>query len=335
MHRLCFITTLRQITLILIALLVLGCERGGSSSATLQPDDPETPEQVIPRIIVLAPALGVICQDLGFEDQIVGKHAWDQSLGSSIASVGTHDDPDLEKIIGLEPTHILVQRLETPTPGVLEKMADERGWAVWDFPLLDLDDIAEAIDEIHLRFAGGPSPEFNLERPGSIDPSETLGIELPSARLADAWRDRGPNARAAGHVLLLAQTDPPGAMGPGSYHHQLLKRLGATPALQSGGAWQELDHEDIVRLAPDAIVVFAPRPRDAAGIGARAAPGPREALAALGGIGSLDIPAIRDGRVWLIDDPLGLMPASSLATIADQLGEAFEAWASQPATTVP
>jgi len=322
-------------SLILLPLLLIACDRGPTNTASTGAGIDGTAEWVQPRIVVLAPALGVICQDLGLEDQIVGKHAWDQSLGASITAVGTHDDPDLEAIIGLGPTHILVQRLETPTPGVLEEMADERGWVVWDFPLLELDDIAEAIDEIHLRLRGGPATGFDPEVPESIDPSEKLGAELPSARLADAWRDRGPPARDAGRVLLLAQTDPPGAMGPGSFHHQLLGRLGATPALTSGGPWQELDHEDLVRLAPDSIIVFAPRPRETGGVGAPAAPGLAEALDALGGIASLDLPAIRAGRVALIDDPLGLMPASSLAGVADRIGEAFAAWASAPATSDP
>jgi ABC-type Fe3+-hydroxamate transport system substrate-binding protein len=321
------------LSLILVPLLLLGCdvELLEPTRTVIGPDGNPIGETIEPRIVVLAPALGVICQDLGLEDQIIGKHAWDQSLGSSIPAVGTHDDPDLEAIIGLAPTHILVQRMETPAPGVLEKMADDQGWLVWSFPLLDLDDIAEAIDEIHLRFRGGTDTGFDPERPESIDPTERLGAELPSARLADAWRDRGPPARQAGRVLLLAQTDPPGAMGPGSYHHQLLERLGASPAITTGGPWQELDHEDIVRLAPDAIIVFAPRPRETGGVGSARVPGLADAIESLGGIASLDLPAIRQGRVALIDDPLCLMPASSLAGVADRMGEAFEAWAARKA----
>ncbi|MEM9372666.1 MAG: hypothetical protein AAGA55_03400 [Planctomycetota bacterium] len=330
MHRCGFLLSLIAFTIALAA-----CDRGAADQAGIEARDSAPEATTEPRIVVLAPSLGVICQDLGLEDRIVGKHAWDQSLGSSIRAVGTHDDPDLEAIIRLEPTHILMQRLETPTPGALETMADAQGWVVWDFPLLDLDDIAIAIDEIHLRFTGGSTAGFDPARPGAIDPSESLGAERPSARLADAWRDRGPNARAAGRVLLLAQTDPPGAMGPGSYHHQLLGRLGATPALVSGGPWQELDHEDIVRLAPDSIVVFVPRARESGGVGAGSMPDTRAALATLGGIGRLDLPAIRAGRIALIDDPLGLMPASSLARVADRLGEVFDGWAQSTGGSSP
>lgn len=320
MHRRGFLNSLIALTLALS-----GCGRVEPAPKG-NPDAPDPSQLGEVRIVVLAPALGVICQDLGMEDQIVGKHAWDQSLGASIPSVGTHDDPDLETIVRLDPTHVLVQRMEAATPGALEQMAAEQGWTLWGFALLDLDDIAHAIDDIHVRFGNAPSVGFDPAQPGSIDPSDALGAEMPSARLADAWRDRGPNARAAGRVLLLSRTDPPGAMGPGSYHHQLLERLGAEPALTAGKPWQELDHEDIVRLAPDSIIVFAPRARDAGGVGAGGAPGIDDAVDALGGIATLDLPAIRDRRVWLIDDPLGLMPASSLARVADRMGEAFDHW---------
>jgi ABC-type Fe3+-hydroxamate transport system substrate-binding protein len=274
------------------------------------------------RIVVLSPALGVILRDLGLEDDIVGKHVWDMSLGRSIPAVGTHDDPDLESILRLRPTHLIVQDMETRVPESLRRMAEREGWILWGFPLLTLDDIATTTDELHLRLVGEPPRD-----PRAIDPTEHLARERPSARLADAWSDRGEPARAAGRILLLAGVDPAGAMGPGSFHHQLIERLGAAPAITTGGPWQELDHEDILRLAPDAILLFRPAPIEANPIGERRRPTAAEAMAALRGIGSLDIPAVREGRVAIIDHPLGLLPASSLAEVAEEIAKAFERWA--------
>lgn len=304
-------------------LLLLGCDAG----KTQPTDDAGTPidEQSL-RIVVLAPALGVICEDLGLRERIVGKHAWDMTLPDSVPVVGTHDDPDLEAILRADPTHILLQDMQARVPASLTEMAEREGWTVWAFPLLTLDDIAECMDEIHLRIRGLGDTEPDLFNPETFDPTNRLAKELPSARLADAWRDRGEPALAAGRVLLLASTDPPGAMGPGSFHHQLLGRLGATPALTDGGPWQELDHEDILRLAPDAIIVFRPRARDAEPVRLTT----DDALAALGGIADLDIPAVRARRVAVIDDPLGLLPASSLAGVAEAMGEAFERWEQSP-----
>ena len=100
----------------------------------------------------------------------------------------------------------------------------------------------------------------------------------------------------------------------------------APTAITDGGPWQELDHEDILRLAPDAILLFRPAPVDHRAVGERPRPTAAEAMEALRGIGSLDIPAVREGRVAIIDHPLGLLPASSLAEVADEIAEAFEDW---------
>lgn len=310
----------RTLALLLTAIascLIAGCDPGANADA------PRATDEAGPaRIVALAPALGVILRDIGLEDAVVGKHAWDTALGRSIPPVGTHDDPDLEAILRLDPTHIVVQDMETRVPDSLRLMAEREGWTLWGFPLLTLDDIATTTDELHLRLVGEPPRD-----PRAIDPTERLARERPSARLADAWSDRGPPARAAGRVLLLANVDPAGAMGPGSFHHQLIERLGARPAIADGGPWQELDHEDILRLAPDAILLFRPAPEDHRAVGERPRPTTAEAMGALGGIGSLDIPAVRDGRVAVIDHPLGLLPASSLAEVADEIAEAFEDWA--------
>lgn len=296
----------------LIGVVLAGCD--GRAVAT---DTHAPPDRSDLRIVALAPALGVIVRDLGLEDRIVGRHAWDMALPESVPTVGSHDDPDLEAILRLNPTHILVQEMETRVPASLARMAQEHGWIVWGFPLLTLDDIAITIDELALRL--GP-PDDDRARPDAPE------RPLPSARLAEAWSDRGQPARNAGRVLLLATTDPPGAMGPGSFHHQLIERLGARPALTVGGPWQELDHEDILRLAPDSIVLFHPGPAGHLGAGARPVPTLADARAALGNIALLDIPAVRAGRLALIDHPLGLLPASSLAEVADEIARAFDTW---------
>lgn len=317
MRRRLFLQTLIVLTL---AWLLTACDRPG-----VQPTSTRGASTPPDRIVVLAPALGVILRDLGLEDHIVGKHAWDIALGNSIPTVGTHDDPDLESILRLNPTHVIVQDMEARIPESLRRMAAAQGWQLWGFPLLTLDDIAVTTDELFLRLIGQPEPD-----PTTIDPTERLAHERPSARMADAWSDRGQPARAAGRILLLAGVDPAGAMGPGSFHHQLIERLGATPAITTGGPWQELDHEDILRLAPDAILLFRPAPMDHHAIGERTPPTAAEAMLALRGIGSLDLPAVRSGRVAIIDHPLGLLPASSLAEVADEMARLFGTWIGIP-----
>jgi ABC-type Fe3+-hydroxamate transport system substrate-binding protein len=288
-----------RIGLSVLAALLVGCRPASDTPAT-----PEQPDG--PRIVVLAPALAVILRDLGAADAVVGKHAWDMVLGPGVPPVGTHDDPDLEAILRVDPTHIVVQEMEARVPRSLRDMAEREGWVVWGFPLLTLDDIVETTDELALRLG--------------VNGRE--GTPGPGARLAASWSDVGAAADGAGRVLLLANTDPPGAMGPGSFHHQLIASLGAEPALTDGGPWQELDHEDILRLAPDSILVFRPAGAERTG----PAPTAEDAVAALGGIADLDVPAVRAGRVAIIDHPLGLLPASSLSEVAAEIARIFGGW---------
>jgi ABC-type hemin transport system substrate-binding protein len=268
-------------------------------------DDPPVAEAPEVRLIALSPALAVIIRDLGRADLVVGRHTWDMGLNASIPTVGTHDDPDLETMLRLRPTHIIVQEMQTRVPQSLRRMAEQQNWTIWSYPLLTLDDITAAVDGLH---------------DAMNDATNSPTTDSPAARLTTAW---APHAEApkAGRVLILAGVDPAGAMGPGSFHHQLIERLGARPALTDGGPWQELDHEDILRLAPDSILLFRP------GVDVPDGADPAVALTALGGIADLDIPGVRHGRVAIINHPLGLLPASSLGEVADQIRAAFEAWA--------
>jgi hypothetical protein len=112
-------------------------------------------------------------------------------------------------------------------------------------------------------------------------------------------------------------------MGPGSFHHQLLERLGATPALTTGGPWQELDHEDLLPASP-------PMPSwsfDPGAATSRPASGrPRLSAPRWVASPSSTSPAVRTGRIVVIDHPLGLLPASSLSEVAEDMAAAFDRW---------
>ena len=81
-----------------------------------------------------------------------------------------------------------------------------------------------------------------------MTPDELLGRMIPYGETT-----------YAGRVLLLWPTNPPAAVGPGSFHHEVLVRAGGRPAIESGSAYIELDAEGVLALAPDAIMVISPR----------------------------------------------------------------------------
>lgn len=319
----------------LILVLVLGltgCNRGGGSAA------PQAGREDGERIVAFSPAVAVMLRDLGVADRIVGKHDYDRVLPGHVRAVGHQGAIDYEALLGVDPTHVVIEWGSRPLPPRLIELAEGQDWEIVNVTLLTLDDIARTVDDLAILFGavefggrgssrppGIGAPEDLHLMPRFTDPANRFEADLPSARLARAWSRRGAGFEDLGGVLLLSATDPPGALGPGSFHHQILVRIGGTPAITSGAPWMELDAEDIHRLAPAAIVLIAPRD-----VGVEATPvGPAELRLRLGRIAELDIPAVRAGRLGLIDDPLALLPSTSMAGFADDLAVLLASWHNQ------
>lgn len=280
------------------------------------------------RIAVISPAVAVMLRDLGLESEIVGRHGYDLALDPGLPVVGDLSGVDYETLIGVRPTHVYTEFHGSGVPERLSALAAERGWALEDFRLRTLDDIAQTIDDLHLDLIGLPERSVMDFDPGA----SLLDQRLPSERLASAWRDRGPAVRGAGRVMLIAADSPVMILGPGSFHHEILTRIGATAARTEGDAWQALDAEDVLHIAPDSIVVLIPHPApddpDARFVETDR-PGLDELRPVLGRIADLPIPAIESGRVAAIHDPLALLPSSSLAAVANEIAAVLEEWTEQ------
>ncbi|MEL6329147.1 MAG: hypothetical protein AAFR38_05760 [Planctomycetota bacterium] len=269
--------------------------------------------------MALSPAIAIMLRDLGLEENIVGKHDYDLILGEQIPAVGHQSAIDYEALLRTEPTHVLIQWGRRELPGRLTELAAANGWAVTDYPLLTLDDVVSAYDDmaVDLRDLGPRSPMTKRGFIPEIDPS-AIDLDLPSAAFAEALRPSDSDLGSIGPVLLLAGVEPPGVLGPGSAHHDILLRLGARPAVVEGNPWIELDVEDIYRLGPSAIVLIDSDAPEGATAGER-----------LGAIAGLPIPAVEDGRMALITDPLALTPSTALLDVAEELRAILEAWAGE------
>ena len=278
------------------------------------------------RLAALSPAIAVMLRDLGYEDRIVAKHDYDLILSDQIPAAGSELGFDLETLIETKPTHVFFQRTSAERSSRFSQIADEQGWVVFERPLNTLDDIATTMDDLYYLFNGFPQRE-----PGQHDMSEALDHALPSAALATTWSDLGPVADHAGRVLVLGSVDPIGAMGPGSYHYQIIERLGATPAITEGSMWIELDYEDLIELNPDAIIIIAPRvgtdeSAESERFAEPAQPTVEDALALLGPIADLPISAIERNQIGIIDHPLGLLPSGALGEVAQDIARMLREW---------
>jgi ABC-type hemin transport system substrate-binding protein len=316
---------LRFIMPVFAAVLLTACSKPAPQTQT--PTEVTQDPLEDPRFAVFSPAIGVMLRDLGFEDNIVGRHSYDNALAQSIPVVGSHIEIDDEMLITVDPNILVFEANTIEIPPRIQTLADERGWLIWTHKLESIDDIAITLDDLYLKLVGFPSDANSDDDPLTfeVDPTKQFEIELPSARLARAWSAIGQDAQAAGRILLLAGTDPPGALGPGSFHAQLIRRIGVQPAIENGGMWQQLDLEDIITLEPDSILIFSPS-QEQQQIGEPRPMRWSEIQSHLGPIAGIDIPAIHTQQVGVITHPQGLLPSSTLAQVADEIRKTLAAW---------
>jgi ABC-type hemin transport system substrate-binding protein len=279
---------------------VVGCDR-----TPVAPNDVDgmaaQPTTSAIRLAVLSPALATILRDLGAGDLIVARHDFDRA-DDRVPAAGHQGAIDYEMLLAVRPTHVHVEWGRRPVPARLVSLAEREGWTLMNHTLETLDDITRTADALHAAYG------------------ET-GTAAPGASLAQAWARREPPLESVGRVLLLGSIEPPAAFGPGSFHYQLLTSIGATPAIALGSAWVELDHEDLIALSPDAIVLIEPRP----GGRGRGAMG-RAALDALGSLRDLPLPAIVTGRVAVLDGELYHTPSTAMAACARDLAAVLSQW---------
>jgi hypothetical protein len=272
--------------LLLAVLLVLGA--CGQS--------PPLPQGQGVRIATTSPAVGIMLRDFNASGLAVGRSGYDVALDASLPVVGDAAGIDLEQLAATGATHVYVETGASAPPAGLGALAHEVGFEVHGFELTSLEQLVALAEDVHGLVSG------------AVDAGER-----PGKRFERALRHEDELA-GAGRVLLLMAGTPLAALGPGSVHHEALVAMGGVPAIESGRPYMPLDAEDVLALAPDAIVVLAP-----------GAEGDWRAL--LGPAGELPVPAVGAGRVAVLDDEEVLMASTSTLRYADALRERLRAWA--------
>lgn len=262
----------------------------------------------VPRVVVLSPAAAVIVADLGMSSVVVGRHGYDMVLPETVPVCGDQAGIDYETLLRVRPT-LVVTELGAGPPARLVEMGRRHGWKVENVRLLTLSDIDRGTEWLGRELGAGAGV-----------------VESLRGRMASAWARREGLA-GLGRVLLLESLDPPAGLGPGSCHHEVLERLGARPAIGTGLPYVTLDAEDLLRMGPEVIVWIRPRERGAAS--SEWAEDAGAVRSRLGRVGRLDLPAFRSGRVALIDDPLSLMPSTSMIGFSERLGALLGRWAAE------
>ena len=179
---------------------------------------------------------------LGLESTIVGRSAFCR-IDAALPVVGDLHEVDYERLVRLDPTHILVQsQPERVDPGLIE-IAHARGWELLASPLAGVDDIRTAFAAIpdHLFEAG--SDEHR--RCAAMVREYTDRIDAALTPPIPGFEDTT--------VLILSPMEPPLAWGVGTWMDDMLVSLGGRNAVQAHG-WVALGWEDLIRIDADRIV---------------------------------------------------------------------------------
>lgn len=290
---------MRWIGVVLGLLALAACSRAPGPPASQDVDASQA------RLVVLSPALAVVLRDLGVGDLIVGRHNYDMVF-THLPACGQQGAIDYERVLALRPTDLLIEWGSQPLPRRLIELAEANSWELRRFDLRTLDDITRACDELQTRYA--------FDRPG-----EALSAQFERSLFERVGIER------AGRVLLLGAVDPPTVLGPGSFHAQVLERIGGRAAVTAGGPWIEVGLEDVLTLAPDAIVLVMPR-AGGTGVGAVGEP----AVAMLGSMSRLRLRAIEQRRVAVLDGELYHTPSTAMGQFAENLAGVLAKWAGEP-----
>lgn len=294
----------------LVVGLVLLARAGGAP----RPSGPSTEPSSL-RIVALSPALAITARDLGYGPAIVGRHGFDYVLDKDLPICGDQQGIDYERLLAVQPTHVLLEWGRRPLPARLVTLAERRGWRLLDYDLLTLEQVRDSIEQLP-RDLGAPD-DANVDR----EAIESNAREL-LARADAAWaEDQIDGARRS--VLILWPTTPMALMGPGSFHQQILERVGGRPAVPEGASYMEVEVEDILDIAPGGIILLDPAPVGGSRVGATSW---EELTRRLGPVASLDIPAIRERRVALIDHPLALTGSTAMIDVSERMMDILEAW---------
>lgn len=274
------------------------------------------------RVASLSPALTQIAVDLGRADWIVAVGTHDAAL-PDLPQVGNYLAPNVEALLSVNPDTLLIMSGKEGVHPQLTQLAERQRLRLLAVP------VPHSVREV-LAVIGGADSRGGL---GAALHAETQAHELVQqiqSRLA-TLREMTSSVSPR-RVLLVINTNPLWASGPGTVEDDLLSYCGAVNALKDARTVAvAVDRERLLSAQPQVIVLLS----------ANAPPlGPLDSDPRLAEFRGLDIPAVRQTHIALLADPkVMLVQSSALASIAVDLTKAIHpelapqidaAWASSP-----
>ncbi len=250
------------------------------------PHEPPAQPQA-PRLASLAPALTAMLFSMGLGDQVVGVTRYCMLPdGQQRPVLGDALTVSTEAVLAAEPDVLLIQS-DADKYAPLQQL--DPSLQIEHFSIETLSDISDALRRL-ATIAG--QPDLGVRQAGDLD----AGFEAIRQQTAGLERPR---------VLFVMGSEKPGTAGSGTFLHELMELSGGTNAAAEHQGWATLNVEYVLAAQPDVLVCWS-SPRDADRDRAR-----WQALE--------DLPAARDGRVWVVTDSSWTLPTPKLLDHAQQL----------------
>lgn len=247
------------------------------------------------RVISLTPSATEVMAALGATSMLVGVDEYSEYPAEvkQLPKVGSFLTPNLEVIIKLEPTLVIVDDIHAASAGALE----QAGVATVECDMHALPDVKAALLTVGARI-------------GKTSEAAAIGAEIDAA-MTDAVAKR-PAKRP--RVLAIIDREAGGlgnlvAAGTGSYVDELLALVGGENVLAGAGVrYPKLSMEEVLRARPDVILdlSFAARGDDG--------------LAPWRGV---DVPAATSGRVVAMAEPFLIAPSPRVGAALAALAKAI------------
>ncbi len=297
--------------------LLTACERAPSDAVDYGQDaiDPAYPDQQDQgvRIVSLAPALTRMLIDMDQGDRIVGVAQHDDAALPGLPVVGSYLEVNGEALINLRPTHVVMMTDQHGVPEALRNYAASIGFklAAFDYPFA-------VRDVLNILRGSADTPDqpslgamFGLEARAHLMAVRIL-MQLGAINRVT---DHAPRA----NVLMIIGVEPQVmASAPGGTGMVLDDLLGFAGGLNVAADAKvtapTYDRETLLQLQPQVILLLLPGdpPITNPQTDARLAP-----------FRGLDIPAVRDRRIALINDPLIVLPGTNIAATTALLAKAI------------
>lgn len=274
----------------------LGC-RGDAGSRPAPEASPAAgsspPPAATQRIVSLSPSATEIVAALGAAAMLVGVDDYSAFPAevSRLPRVGSYLTPNLEVIVALRPTLVIVDDVHGQTAGALH----DAGVATAPCAMHALPDVKAALRTVGARIGKAAEAERVVE-----------GI--------DAALDRAAAQRPARRPRVLAVIDREASGlgnlvtgGPGSWIDELLAVVGGENVLRAAGVrYPKISAEEVLRTRPDVILDLS--------------------YAARGGVApwdKLDVPAVTAHRVHALNDAHLIAPSPRVAEALAALAAAI------------